>query len=215
MSSAHALSHDRIRAELSSARRPTTSDADWQSFQARFDTEFPRLQSLFHRIYGPGADRELLQVAFDAAASWQDRPADLKALDASRAMAPDWFSSHRMLGGVCYVDLYAGNLAGLRERIPYFRELGLTYLHLMPLFLAPEENSDGGYAVSSYRHVDPSLGTMDDLADLARECHGRSDRAVAQLGSAPRSGRGGRRFKSCQPDNVMSQDIRDDGPTET
>src|SRR5215213_8104701 len=31
---------------------------------------------------------------------------------------------------------------------------------------------------------------------------GRSrDRAVAQLGSAPRSGRGGRRFKSCQPDH--------------
>lgn len=29
---------------------------------------------------------------------------------------------------------------------------------------------------------------------------GGPDRAVAQLGSAPRSGRGGRRFKSCQPD---------------
>ncbi|WP_434993221.1 alpha-amylase family protein [Arthrobacter sp. Ld5] len=169
MSSAHSLPQDRIRAELPAARRPTTSDADWQSFQARFDAEFPRLQALFHRIYGPGADGELLQVALDAAASWQDRPTDLKALDASRAMAPDWFRSHRMLGGVCYVDLYAGDLAGLRARIPYFRELGLTYLHLMPLFRAPEENSDGGYAVSSYRDVDPSLGTMEDLADLARE----------------------------------------------
>ncbi|BBE23535.1 amylosucrase [Arthrobacter sp. MN05-02] len=110
-----------------------------------------------------------MQVVLDAAASWQDRPADLKALDASRAMAPDWFASNRMLGGVCYVDLYAGNLANVRERIPYFRELSLTYLHLMPLFLAPAENSDGGYAVSSYRDVDPALGTMDDLADLARE----------------------------------------------
>ncbi len=30
---------------------------------------------------------------------------------------------------------------------------------------------------------------------------------MAQLGSAPRSGRGGRRFKSCQPDHVMSPDI--------
>ena len=34
-------------------------------------------------------------------------------------------------------------------------------------------------------------------------------RAVAQLGSAPRSGRGGRRFKSCQPDRRMSEDITD------
>jgi amylosucrase len=172
MDSVHALTENHIRAELRSARRTWTSDAEWESFEARFDAEFPRLQSLFHRIYGPHADSELLQVVLDAAASWQDRPADLKTLDASRAMAPDWFSSNKMLGGVCYVDLYAGNLAGLRERIPYFRDLGLTYLHLMPLFLAPEENSDGGYAVSSYRDVDPSLGTMDELADLARELRG-------------------------------------------
>lgn len=48
-------------------------------------------------------------------------------------------------------------------------QLGLTYLHLMPLFLAPEENSDGGYAVSSYRHVDPSIGDMDKLRALAKE----------------------------------------------
>ena len=34
-------------------------------------------------------------------------------------------------------------------------------------------------------------------------------RAVAQLGSAPDWGSGGRRFKSCQPDSVMSQDIAD------
>ncbi len=52
-----------------------------------------------------------------------------------------------MLGGVCYVDRYAGGLHGIRESIPYFRELGLTYLHLMPLFESPEGNSDGGYAV--------------------------------------------------------------------
>ncbi|MHA7146476.1 amylosucrase [Arthrobacter sp. TmT3-37] len=155
--------------ELRSTRRGTTSDTDWDSFEARFDAEFPRLQSLFSRIYGSGADSELLRVVLDAAVSWQERPDDLKAIDASRAMAPEWYSSNRMLGGVCYVDLYAGDLAGVRGRIPYFRDLGLTYLHLMPLFLAPEENSDGGYAVSSYRDVNPALGTMEDLADLARE----------------------------------------------
>ncbi|MDP9696745.1 UNVERIFIED_ORG: hypothetical protein J2X79_004328 [Arthrobacter globiformis] len=69
----------RVRAELHSARRRSTSDADWRSFEARFDTEFPRLQSLFHRIYGPETGAELLQMVLDAAVSWQDRPADLKA----------------------------------------------------------------------------------------------------------------------------------------
>lgn len=158
-----------VASALASARRPGTTDRDWNAFRERFDAEFPRLESLFRRIYGPDGDAELRQLVLDAAASWQERPADLKALDADRAADPDWFQSNGMLGGVCYVDLYAGDLSGLRSRIPYFRELGLTYLHLMPLFRAPEENSDGGYAVSSYRDVNPALGTMAELAAVARE----------------------------------------------
>jgi amylosucrase len=39
----------------------------------------------------------------------------------------------------------------------------------MPLFLAPEPHSDGGYAVSSYRDVNPQLGTMQQLRELAAE----------------------------------------------
>ena len=60
-----------------------------------------------------------------------------------------------MLRVVCYVDLFADDLEGIRSRIPYFKELGITYLHLMPLFEAPEGENDGGYAVSSYRELNP------------------------------------------------------------
>ncbi len=74
-----------------------------------------------------------------------------------------------MMGAVGYVDLFAGDLNGIREQIPYFEELGLTYLHLMPLFKAPEKNNDGGYAVSSFREVNPALGTIDQLALLTHE----------------------------------------------
>jgi amylosucrase len=74
-----------------------------------------------------------------------------------------------MLGAVCYVDLFAETLAGVRAKIPYFKEIGITYLHLMPPFLAPAGNSDGGYAVSSYREINPALGTMADLAGLAAD----------------------------------------------
>jgi amylosucrase len=156
---------------LDALRRPETSEDDWAGFRRRAEAELPRLSRLFQDIYGdgPGARRQLELLLADAADAWQDRPAELRALDADRAHRPDWFQSNRMLGGVCYVDLYAGDLERLRDRIPYFRELGLTYLHLMPLFLAPEENSDGGYAVSSYRDVNPALGTMADLRRLAAE----------------------------------------------
>lgn len=140
-----------------------------EEFLERFHDHFPTLHELFRTLYGSRDDalEQLSDVIADAAASWQARPSALKDLDARRDAQPDWFESSRMLGGVCYVDRYAGSLAGIREKIPYFKELGLTYLHLMPLFESPEGNSDGGYAVSSYRRVNPALGTMAELADLA------------------------------------------------
>jgi amylosucrase len=84
-----------------------------------------------------------------------------------------------MVGGVCYVDLFAEDLAGIQHKIPYFKELGLTYLHLMPLFRSPEGENDGGYAISSYREVDPRLGTMAKLRALIDEVAQRRDQPGA------------------------------------
>lgn len=141
------------------------------TYDERLSAELPRLQSLFGEIYGNGsrATTEFEALLHDLERSWGERSVAMRRLDERHEADPDWFSSNQMLGGVCYVDLYAGTLDGVRSRIPYFRELGLTYLHLMPLFLAPEENSDGGYAVSSYRDVNPALGTMADFEALAAE----------------------------------------------
>ena len=162
---------ERVLAALEADGGVVRSGPGWEVFRRRFDTHFPDLERLFEQLYGTRADWQdhLARLVVECAASWQDRSEDLKTLDGRREAEPDWFQSERMLGAVCYVDRYAGTLEGLRERIPYFRELGLTYLHLMPLFLAPEPNSDGGYAVSSYREVNPRLGTMDQLRALAAE----------------------------------------------
>ena len=145
-----------------------------QEFERRFDAHFPDLHRLFRTLYESRQDwvEQLTALVVQSARSWEERPADLKVLDAGREADSGWFMSNTMLGGVCYVDRYADNLDGLRARIPYFKELGLTYLHLMPLFLAPEPHSDGGYAVSSYRDVNPKLGTMEQLRDLAAEFRG-------------------------------------------
>lgn len=144
---------------------------DWADFERRFDRHFPDLARLFHSLYGsrPDFQDQLESLVLETARSWKERPTDLKMLDAEREGSGDWFQSNRMLGGVCYVDRYAADLEGVRARIPYFKELGLSYLHLMPLFLAPEPLSDGGYAVSSYREVNPKLGTMEQLRELAVE----------------------------------------------
>ncbi|MEZ4676484.1 MAG: amylosucrase [Caldilineaceae bacterium] len=143
----------------------------WQSFEERLTRHFPQLFELLVGLYGNHYDffYHLTQIVALAARSWLTRPDALKALDAEREANPTWHQSETMLGGVCYVDLFAGDLQKLRAKIPYFQELGLTYLHLMPLFQAPTGDSDGGYAVSDYRTVDPQLGTMADLRQLATE----------------------------------------------
>ncbi|WP_342343413.1 alpha-amylase family protein [Microbacterium sp. CFBP 8794] len=142
-----------------------------REFLPHVEAQLPRLHDLFVQLYGERPDgRERLASVVDLARrSWALRPTELKAIDRERESAPGWFESERMLGGVCYVDRYAGGLSGIRDAIPYFQELGLTYLHLMPLFESPEGNSDGGYAVSSYRRVNPKLGTMQELAELAAD----------------------------------------------
>ncbi len=149
-----------------------TDDArDPEAIRDRFAAVVPTLAELFTAIYGDRSDcaEQFEALLVECVDSWTRRPADLLAVDDQRIARPDWFQSGAMLGGVCYVDRYAGDLEGVRSRIPYFKEIGLTYLHLMPLFLAPESNSDGGYAVSSYREVEPSLGTMEQLSALAAD----------------------------------------------
>jgi amylosucrase len=144
---------------------------EWQGYVDRLTDNFPRLFGLLYQLYGKEYDffYHLADILDTATEAWIERPAELKALDAIRENDPNWYQSNRMLGAVCYVDLFADNLEGMREKIPYLKELGVTYLHLMPIFKSPEGDNDGGYAVSSYREVNPELGTMDDLKKLAEE----------------------------------------------
>ncbi len=168
-----AISLQRLKQRLRSclAENAAADPQAWQQFDQRLDVHFPRLFRLYHDLYRDNYDffYHLEDLLCTLGRLWFARPPDLRVLDGEREKDPLWFQSQSMLGGVCYVDLFAGDLNGVRSKIPYFKELGLTYLHLMPLFEVPEGENDGGYAVSSYREVRPQLGTMMQLSELARE----------------------------------------------
>jgi glycosidase len=159
------------RVERTLVDQITVDAQGWDEFITRLDVHFPVLFKLYVEIYGNRYDffYHLEDLLVSLARAWFARHNDLRVLDKAREQDPLWFQSNQMLGGVCYVDLFANNIEGIKSKIPYFKELGLTYLHLMPLFKAPEGENDGGYAVSSYREVHPPLGTMEQLAELARE----------------------------------------------
>jgi len=159
------------RVQTMLAKQIAADPISWQEFRLRLDSHFDHLFSLLYPLYGSQYDFffHLESLIHDMAASWFSRNPELKIIDKNREINRAWFQSNQMLGGVCYVDLFAENLSGIENRIPYFKELGLTYLHLMPLFRVPQGENDGGYAISSYREVNPALGTMDQLSHLASE----------------------------------------------
>lgn len=142
---------------------------DNKLFLSRLEQHFPKLFELLLQVYDNRYDLHyhLQQLVETLAQNFAQRKARLKKKDKARLNDPLWHQSEDMLGMACYVDLMAGDLKGLLEKIPYFKELGITYLHLMPLYKSPEGDSDGGYAVSDYRSVNPALGSNKDLQKLA------------------------------------------------
>ena len=153
------------------------------ALNGRLRAHVPAFWRAFAAVYGDGVDAaawavRALDAALDGAA---DRPDRLRALDRRRAEAPGWFQHQRMIGLMAYTDHFAGTLSGVRAKIPYLQELGITYLHLMPLLKPREGPNDGGYAVQDYRAVNPALGTMDDLRALADALHDADMILVADL----------------------------------
>ena len=104
---------------------------------------------------------------------WEERSENLRMMDRAREAYPDWYKGHDLTGMLMYVNAFAGTLQGVRQKLDYIADCGVNYLHLMPLLESPKERSDGGYAVSDFRRVQPELGTMEDLRELAADCHAR------------------------------------------
>lgn len=142
-------------------------DRDLETFQLRFERYGSELRDGLSAVYPDAPDlmQRLLEVMIHAD---HERSGDLKRLDAQRLLSPDWFQKEDMIGYVCYADRFAGTLTGVQEHVPYLEELGVKYLHLMPLLKPREGENDGGYAVADYREVRPDLGDMRDLARLAK-----------------------------------------------
>ena len=128
----------------------------------------PRLRERLAGLYGARADflpwlGDLMEAIGRLHAQ---RPAPLLQLDAGREARPDWFLGQHMLGYCAYVQNFGGDLQGVAARIPHLRELGVSYLHLLPFLRARAGENDGGFAVASFDDVEPALGDNADLEAL-------------------------------------------------
>ncbi|WP_113702900.1 alpha-amylase family glycosyl hydrolase [Nonomuraea lactucae] len=72
-----------------------------------------------------------------------------------------------------------GDLAGVRERLPYLAELGVDAIWLTPFYRSPM--ADFGYDVADHRDVDPLFGTLADAKALIDEAHGAGLRVILDI----------------------------------
>ena len=137
-------------------------------FELRVERYLGDLVEALELVYGPDVTPAVTQRLLAlAATAYADRPADLHRLDLRRSLQPDWVQQPSTIGYAAYTERFAGDLRHVEEHIPYLQELGVTYLHLMPLLQPRQGDSDGGYAVADYRQVRSDLGSVDDLRHLA------------------------------------------------
>ena len=137
-------------------------------FYTRFIVNTSTIFGLYMQLYEhhPKAEQvfhELIQVIIKA---HTERSKSLIERDNIKTKEEHWFLSNEINGMSLYVDRFCGDLRNLQNKLDYLDTLGVNFLHLMPLFESPKNESDGGYAVSNFRKVDKRFGDLEDLRQL-------------------------------------------------
>lgn len=140
-----------------------------EQFNLRLTTNLSLVQQLFFSLYpmenhSKDFDRllKLLPKLYDT------RPEELRLQDVARLASGTWYQSEQIVGMQLYVENFNKDLKGLKEKIPYLLDLGINFLHIMPITERPKGESDGGYAVNSYHKVDKKYGSQKDLLDITK-----------------------------------------------
>jgi alpha-glucosidase len=72
-----------------------------------------------------------------------------------------------------------GDIAGIRDRLPYLRRLGVDALWLTPWNVSPM--ADAGYDVQDYRDIDPLFGTLAEAEEFIADAHRHDLRVIVDL----------------------------------
>lgn len=72
-------------------------------------------------------------------------------------------------------EFFGGDLAGIKSKLDYLQNLGVTALYLNPIFTS---HSNHKYDTNDYFTVDPAFGTNEEFAELSKDIHQRGMRIV-------------------------------------
>jgi alpha-glucosidase len=72
-----------------------------------------------------------------------------------------------------------GDIAGIRARLPYLRDLGVDAVWITPWY--PSPMVDAGYDVADYTAIDPLFGTLADAEEMIKEAHEHGIRVIVDI----------------------------------
>ncbi len=136
-------------------------------FKEKMNYQKEKLEKDYFSLY-PGRKDALNRLYTLMRKHHSNRSDALKTRDQSGS---DWLNAPNTIGVMLYVDLFSSNLNKLKSHSDYFKELGVTLIHLMPILKPRSGENDGGYAVQDYRSIDTRIGTMEDFMALVKHYH--------------------------------------------
>jgi len=162
------VSHSLLN-EILDELKPEIRRQNLRHFYTRLGANFYAIHSLFQHLYGQRDDfrERLIDLVEVMASRYIERSDELERRDMDRERDHNWFLGQQWVGMALYADGFADTLRGLTSHLPYLQDLGVNMVHVMPMLLCPEKASDGGYAISDFRRIDPRIGTLEDLDELA------------------------------------------------
>jgi len=120
--------------------------AERDVFLTRAEAWYPDLLDGLTTLYDEAAEDTALNLLVMAARAYAEREHELRRLDLARTLDPAWAQHPGRVGYAAYTERFAGTLRGVEDRIDYLRELGVTYLHLMPLLTPRPGDSEHEWA---------------------------------------------------------------------
>ena len=78
-------------------------------------------------------------------------------------------------GGQLNLDYFGGDFEGIRKKLGYLQELGVTWIYLNPIF---EAHANHRYNTADYLNADPLLGTNEEFTLLCREAKEKGIRII-------------------------------------
>lgn len=139
-----------------------------KEFELRLTQNGDKFWFYYKQLYGD-QKTGYHQLIHSMREAYNDRSTYLKNQDKEKQKNPNWIMSQNMTAVMMYLDLFAGDLPNMLNKVAYLRELGINYVHLLPFLETRQAPNDGGYAVVNYKEIENRFGTMKDFEKLILE----------------------------------------------